>query len=56
MGEITGWRRPAQIWDQGEPFLFKGDFAPSDVIQVCLSPSLSLPPSLPPLSREGGVG
>ena len=31
--EVVSWRRPAELWGQGEPLLFKGDVAPSDVIQ-----------------------
>lgn len=31
--EVVSWRRPADLWGQGEPLLFKGDVAPSDVIQ-----------------------
>jgi hypothetical protein len=32
--EVVDWRRPVEIWEGGEPMLFKGELAPSDVIQV----------------------
>jgi hypothetical protein len=31
--EVRQWRRPVEIWEGGEPMLFKGELAPSDVIQ-----------------------
>lgn len=32
--EVDTWLRPVEIWEGGEPMLFKGELAPSDVIQV----------------------
>ena len=34
LAEVVDWRRPVEIWEGGEPMLFKGELAPSDVIQV----------------------
>jgi hypothetical protein len=31
--EVVAWRRPVELWEKGEPFLFKGAVAPSDVVQ-----------------------